>query len=620
MLSFLVVGAAYAYTISYKNKVYPGVAVGDYSLGGMTRAEVRDFIERFNDRVASEGLSYYLNDSGGQRANINVAVVADDGYSVDLAQLGSEALSGEALRAGREGSWWKRFTNPLRFRFGSPYRLNANVRLETQLAERLRQASAAFEDAPRNAGLSVASVDPPQYSIIPERPGIVIEYDAVVDRTRAHLAVLDFSPIEITRRSFEPTVTAANVSDIAPRLLKVFEYGDLQLSYVDASGVRRDWNVSSSLYANWLEARKEAEQFVFALNEQKVKEFLNQVKGELDTQPQDARFAVENDRVKEFIASRSGISVNIDKTYQDLDAIFRERNYNPGEVNRTVSIAVDVVEPTIKMGDANELGIIEVLGVGTSTFRDSHTNRIKNIANAVRRLNGVLIKPGEDFSTNKFAGSYTSQNGFLPEMVIKGDRIIPEIGGGMCQIGTTLFRMAMNAGMPITQRQNHSLVVSYYADPANGNPGTDATVYEPSVDFKFNNDTGNYILIQTKIDYKKQMLTFTMWGKSDGRQGWYSHPTVDRWIPAGKPKEITTDSLRPGQRKCQNAFRGAVARFTYTRVTPQGERIEREFVSRYRPLPRICMVGAEPTPTTPPERATSIELPAVIETPLASST
>ena len=68
----------------------------------------------------------------------------------------------------------------------------------------------------------------------------------------------------------------------------------------------------------------------------------------------------------------------------------------------------------------------------------------------------------------------------------------------MCQIGTTLFRMSMNSGMPIVQRVNHSLVVSYYADPVNGNPGTDATVYVPYVDFKFNNDTGNYLLLQTE--------------------------------------------------------------------------------------------------------------------------
>ena len=150
--------------------------------------------------------------------------------------------------------------------------------------------------------------------------------------------------------------------------------------------------------------------------------------------------------------------------------------------------------------------------------------------------------------------------------------------------------------MPITERRNHSLVVHYYSDPVNGNPGTDATVYEPILDFKFLNDTGKYLLLQTDINYVKQQLTFTLWGTPDGRKGWYSHPTVSRWIPAGDPVEIVSPDLKPGEKKCQNAFKGAVASFTYSRVTPAGEKIDRVFDSYYRPLPQICMVGPSSTP------------------------
>ena len=308
---------------------------------------------------------------------------------------------------------------------------------------------------------------------------------------------------------------------------------------------------------------------------------------------------MENDRVKEFQASQSGLSLDIDKTFEELDAIFRERNYSPAEPIKTLTVSVNIVKPNVEMSDANNLGIMEVLGVGYSTFKDSHTNRIKNIANAVKRLNGILVKPGEEFSANKFAGPYTTENGFLPEMVIKGNKIIPEVGGGMCQIGTTLFRMAMNSGMDITQRRNHSLVVSYYADPVNGNPGTDATLYEPNVDFKFVNDTGGYLLLQTSIDYTKQQLVFTLWGKSDGRKGSYTHPLVSKWIPAGEPQELVvapTPELKAGERECQNAFRGAITSFTYTRFTSTSEKIDRVFDSYYRPLPKICMTGATSTP------------------------
>ncbi|MEK7625201.1 MAG: VanW family protein, partial [Patescibacteria group bacterium] len=151
-----------------------------------------------------------------------------------------------------------------------------------------------------------------------------------------------------------------------------------------------------------------------------------------------------------------------------------------------------------------------------------------------------------------------------------------------------------------TERHNHSLVVQYYADPVNGNPGTDATLYEPTLDLKFLNDTGHYLLLLTNIDYKKQMLTFSLWGTKDGRIGWYSHPLVSKWIPAPTAVEYvpvaskTAETKNSEVAKCQSAFRGAMASFTYSRVTPTGEHIDRVFNSYYRPLPKIC-----PATTTP---------------------
>jgi len=160
-------------------------------------------------------------------------------------------------------------------------------------------------------------------------------------------------------------------------------------------------------------------------------------------------------------------------------------------------------------------------------------------------------------------------------------------------VGTTLFRMAMNSGMEITERRNHSLVVSYYNDPANGLPGTDATIYDPSPDFRFKNDTNNYILIQTAMNEKTGELKFTIWGTRDGRKGSYTKPVVHKWIPAGAPRITETTSLAPGEKTCQSAFRGAQASFTYTRVMPDGTKQDKVFESYYRPLPQICLVGVE---------------------------
>lgn len=594
VLVLIIFGGAVAYAQAYKGKIYPGVYIGAHSFGGATEAEAKEFVENFNNRITKESLDFYFR-KNGDNYNFKFSVVPTSDSSVELIKLNSDQTAATLMAAGRADGFWRNLWQPIYYRFFSPRLVAAAVAGQDNFMPSLENYMSAMRDKPRNANIKITNLSPLEYAVVPEKSGFVFDYDRLRQDIQNRLAVMSIAPIEIYTKEFMPEVLAKDLTALIDKLPNVLNYGDLGLNYIDPrTKARRDWNVSSSVYSQWLEAARQKDGLVFILNKEKVAEYLETIRPFIDAAPQNAKFVMENNRVKEFNGSRTGISINAEKTYSDLNTIFQGRNYDPSELNKTVTVSVDIVKPTVEMSDVNNLGIMEVLGVGYSTFRDSHTNRIKNIANAVKRLNGILIKPGEVFSANKFAGPYTPENGFLPEMVIKGNQIIPEVGGGMCQIGTTLFRMAMNAGMPITERRNHSLVVGYYADPVNGNPGTDATLYEPNVDFKFLNDTGGYLLIQTEIDYKNQRLIFTLWGKSDGRSGSYSHPTVKKWIPAGEPQEIITPDLKPGEKKCQNAFRGAVASFIYTRFTSTTEKIERVFDSYYRPLPKICTIGAEP--------------------------
>ena len=593
-ISFFLISQAYS--AFYEGKVFPGVYVGKHSLGGMTKTEVKDFVENFNNRIAKESLDFhFVKDGVGQ--DFKFSAMSSGDSSVELVKLNSETSADKLMAVGRSGGFLAKLWQPLFFRLFFSHRAAADVMIEDRFLAGLHDYLLPFSDQPHNAGVVITSMVPLVYAVAPEKSGVVFEYDRLENDLRNNLMSMSLAPIEIYQKDFKPDVVASELEPLIAKLPDVLNYGSLGLNYIDPqTKIRRDWNISPIIYKDWIEVRRENGTPIFALSREKVAEYLEGLRPLVDIPAQDAKFVMEDNRVKEFQASQSGISLDIEKTFNDLDTIFRERNYNPGELAKTLTVSVSMVKPNVEMSDVNNLGIMEVLGSGFSTFKDSHTNRIKNIANAVKRLDGILIKPGEEFSANKYAGPYTLENGFLPEMVIKGKEILPEVGGGMCQIGTTLFRTAMNTGMPISERRNHSLVVSYYADPENGNPGTDATLYEPNVDFKFINDTGNYLLLRTSIDYAKQQLVFTLWGKSDGRSGSYTHPIVSKWIPAGEPQEIVVTSLKPGERKCQGAFRGAVASFTYTRFTSSSEKIERVFDSYYRPLPTICTVGATSTP------------------------
>lgn len=598
-LILAIAGFVFGYLKYYESKIYPGIYVGGYPLGGLTKKEAVDLIENLNNRFSQEGIELLVTDKNGQENKIKLNTVMAGDNPVELARLDSGSMAEKAYITGRSDVLFQRIWLPLKLGFFSPLIFRASVQTDdVLLLEVLRGYLSNFEDNSRNATVVYDSSVVPNFKIIPEKTGYIFDYEDALTKIKNAVSNFSFVPISLKVRQFIPTVSVADVEPLLPQLSLMLEKGPMTLVYTDqVSEIEHKWVLNSNDLLHYLEVRRDKDnRVIFTLDKELIGKYLNkEVRLTVDIPAREAKFVIENEKVKEFQGSRFGISMDNEKTYEEMARIFEERNYALNDVSAIVKIAVNVTEPQIKTADVAGFGISDVIGVGISTFRDSHTNRIKNIANAVARLNGTLIKPGEEFSTIIAAGPFTAENGFLPEMVIKGKEIKPEVGGGMCQIGTTLFRMAMNSGMPITERRNHSLVVSYYADPVNGNPGTDATIYEPILDFKFLNDTGNYLLLQTDINYKKQQLTFTLWGKSDGRKGWYTNPIVSRWIKSGEPEDIYIDNgtLKPGEKKCQAAFPGAVASFTFSRVTPTGEKIDRVFDSYYRPLPKICMIGVE---------------------------
>lgn len=594
--ALLATGTVYAYVKSYSDRVYPGVYLGSYPLGGMTGQEVKDFITNLNNRLNKEGLTYVFNKDGeDKKINIDTDIVEGDNV-IEVVSVNSGSVENEAMKAGRDAQGWRLYWNPLAMRL-SHVRLDLPVNIENKnFTEMLKAGLAEFERIPRDAGIKVTSTEPIKYEIVPEQTGMVFDYDNILQTTFQKLSVFDLESIRIEQKTVLPKTEAGQLNNLESVIGRVLSYGDIVLTYIDpATAEIKTGRITADNIKNWLAPSVGDENNIWLLlNQEEVRKHLDNYKYVLDKPAEEAKFVMGAGEVTQFRSGATGQQLNIEKTLEEINRVMRDRNTGAIGATSTVSLIVDPAEPKLQLSDVNNLGITAIIGAGTSTFHDSHTNRIKNIAHAVERLNGTIIAPGEEFSSIRYAGPFTAENGYLPEEVIKGSQIKKEIGGGMCQIGTTLFRMAMNSGMPITERTNHSLVVGYYADPVNGNPGTDATLYEPILDFKFLNDTGGYLLLETKIDYKKQMLTFTLWGKPDGRSGYYTRPLVSKWISAGEPKNVYTADLKPGETKCQNAFRGAIASFTYIRFTSTTEKIERVFDSYYRPLAKMCMVGVDP--------------------------
>lgn len=317
--------------------------------------------------------------------------------------------------------------------------------------------------------------------------------------------------------------------------------------------------------------------------------FIDKISPLVERAVQDPKFTFENGKVTEFQPALDGIK--IDKE-QFKKVLIESLNSLEISEDKLIDLEVPVIKipSEISTGDVNDFGINELIGRGVSTYYHSIATRVHNVSLAASRINGTLVKPGDTFSFNQTLGEVSGATGYQQAYIISEGRTILGDGGGVCQVSTTLFRALLNAGLPIIERQAHAYRVSYYEQDSP--PGLDATVYSPSPDLKFTNDTPGYILIQAKANPKNYSLIFELYGTSDGRVSSISKPVVTS-VSAPPPDLYQDDpTLPPGTIK-QIDWKawGAKVTFNY-KVTRNGENlINKTFVSNYKPWQAIYLRG-----------------------------
>jgi vancomycin resistance protein YoaR len=304
--------------------------------------------------------------------------------------------------------------------------------------------------------------------------------------------------------------------------------------------------------------------------------------------PQNAAFQFSEGKVLEFRPAKDGQSLDQKKT---VDLIAQNlKKIEGGEKEITLTLPIITTPPAVKTADVNNLGIKELVGKGISYFRGSISSRIHNIQLASSRMNGILIPPGETFSFNKTLGDVSQSTGYKEAYIIKEGRTILGDGGGVCQTSTTLFRAALNAGLPIIERHAHAYRVSYYEQTSD--VGLDATVFDPTADLKIQNDTPAHLLLQTSVDLKNQKLIYELYGTADSRKVTISKSRI--WDQTPPPPDLYQDdpTLPPGTVK-QIDWKawGAKVAFDY-KVERNGEILQnRTFYSNYRPWQAIFLKG-----------------------------
>jgi vancomycin resistance protein YoaR len=304
-----------------------------------------------------------------------------------------------------------------------------------------------------------------------------------------------------------PSPAAKNLGAKLPQLTKenlVLVAGD------------KKFNVKPQELEMWVESyfRSWTGRQEYRLNREKIEPYLKTISKEIDTAPVNARFSIKNTgEITEFVPSQRGQILNIPESLEIITSALLSDYAS----DKSIELAVDKIEPQITLDKVNSLGINTLLGRGESNFAGSSSSRVRNIQRGAEILSGTLLKPGEEFSFNRVIGTIGASSGYSPELIIKGGKLVPEYGGGLCQVSTTLFRAVMAAGLAVLERHPHSMPVRYY------NPqGFDATIYPGVSDFRFKNDTPSYILLQSKIAGSK--LSFEIYGTDDGRKATIDGP------------------------------------------------------------------------------------------------
>lgn len=567
----------------YEGKVYPGIKIGEIDFSNKNQQEAEDLIIEKIQELENFGFSFENN---GKSISLNT-----DLYSIDTGSNYTSfyILPEESVKNLFDKSQNRNFFLFIKYLISKKNPAKTVFVLEKEpIISFLKENFSELIIKAENAYFSFSNTKADSGELISnaEKIGKDINYDKVFKEIELLLGNLSGGTINIKTESIYPELSKDRLELLRTEAENLMEQGkSLSLKFADNEN-DYNWKISSKDVVSWISVNNINGNLKLSLDKNKISLYLkDEVATKIDKEMVLPKFEIENGKVSAWQGGQDGRSLDLDVNALKIEEAFLSDN-------DAVLLTANIISVESFSGE-NDLKIKEIIGTGHSNFKGSPANRRHNIKTGADYLHGLLIKPGEEFSLISNLGSLDADGGYKTELVIKGDKTIPEYGGGLCQVGTTIFRTAIRSGLPITMRRNHSYRVSYY-EPA----GTDATIYDPWPDFRFINDTENYVLIQSRMTGDD--LYFDFWGVKDGREIEISDPVIYNIVKPAPTKIIETDSLAPGEKKCtESSHNGADAYFDYKVTYPEGSTttpvVETRFKSHYVPWQAVCLIGKTAT-------------------------
>lgn len=326
---------------------------------------------------------------------------------------------------------------------------------------------------------------------------------------------------------------------------------------------------------------------VVSVDEQRLRDLVFALANVVQVQPADARLVIADDDQVIIEPSSDGRRLDVD----ELIARLRSTTLSCGV--REIDLPVDTVLPSVTTSELDSKGIRCLLGKYTTKFKASNVKRATNIQLGAAMIDGTILAPGDVFSFNDVVGPRTSERGFMEADIIFNAELVPGIGGGICQVSTTLYNAALLSDLDIVSRANHSLPISYVP------LGRDATVAYGAIDLKIGNNTDHHVLL--KANAAKDIITFRIFGDRPEDTTVDVETEVLERIEPGVIEQVN-EEFAPGARTM--IHNGALGYWVavWRVVKLGGVETRRELISkdRYKPQPAIVQVGPAAQPLTTP--------------------
>lgn len=519
--------------IVYSGRILPGISVAGVDLSSHTPDQAVAALEERITYPESGQVVFRYGDEVWVAHPQELGLVFDVGASVEQAYgVGRGGLfSGLAGQVNAlQGGWDMAPVIVFDERVAHGYLQNLAIQIDSTVVE---------------AELSLSGTE---VLYAPGQVGRVLDVDATLDALAAQLKTFADGEVPLVIEEQVPAVLDASAQAEA---LRQALSAPLTLIISDAQpGDPGPWTLEPSLVAGMLTVgRAQTDtgwQYEIALDTRSIEQFLEQVAPQVNRTPQNARFYFD-DNTRQLVLIEPAL---IGRTL-DIDATQDAVTQGLLSGQHEIPLALDSEDPEVGNDDtAQALGITELVYAETTYFRGSSAARLQNIETSAAQFHGLLVPPNATFSMGDVLGDISLDNGYAEALIIYNGRTITGVGGGVCQVSTTLFRTAFFGGYPIVERHAHAFRVFYYEQrPGSGTDpalaGLDATVYFPLVDLKFTNDRPYWLLMETYFNPIEMSLTWKFYSTNDGRTVEWQNLGLRNVVPAPEPLFEENADLAP---------------------------------------------------------------------------